>query len=176
MTATSKDAGDSAIRRTRGFARAGSLIGAQTRTAAARRGYLKAKLDALWPEIAGADLARITRPTKLGAPRSGSGGLLTLAVEGALAPQVQMMLPSLTDRIAAALGPGVVGRIQLVHGLPPDPRPAPTPQQTPPTRPVDLAPLRDPLATVADEDLRAALETLARNVLSRSGNRQRTDR
>ncbi len=175
MSATSKH--DPAVRRARGFTRASGLIAAQTRIAAARRGYLKARLEALWPEIAGADIARITWPAKLSAARGGGGGLLVLAVEGALAPQVQMTLPILIERIAAALGPGVVGRIQLVNGLPAGARVAPPPQPTAPApRPVDLEPLRGPLASVADVELRAALETLARNVLSRDANKQRTDR
>ncbi len=174
MSATSRQ--DPAVRRGRGFTRAGGLIAAQTRTAAARRGYLKAKLEALWPEIAGADIARVSWPAKLSAGRGGGGGLLVLAVDGALAPQVQMTLPTLIERIAAALGPGVVGRIQLVHGLPAGARAAAPPPPSPAPASVDLAPLRAPLAAVADAELRAALETLARNVLSRDANKQRTDR
>ena len=100
-------------RRARGFTRAGGLIGAQMRTAAARRGFAQARLRALWPEIAGPEFAAICAPVRLAQARGPAGGLLTLAVAGAHAPRLQMLLPLLRERVNAALGPGAVGRIQL---------------------------------------------------------------
>ncbi len=52
-------------RRYSGFRPAGALIGPQTRTAAARRGYADARLKALWSEIAGPEIAAVARPVKL---------------------------------------------------------------------------------------------------------------
>ncbi|MFO1105892.1 MAG: DUF721 domain-containing protein [Amaricoccus sp.] len=156
-------------RRGRGFARAGGLIDAQLDSVAGRRGYAQARLQALWPEIAGPDCAAITSPVKLTLPRGPAGGMLTLAVSGAHAPQVQMLIPLLIERVNAALGPGRVGRIQLTHAgaapgfAEPPPRFAP-----PPAAPPDLGPLAEPLSSIGDAGLRGALETLARNVLSRS--------
>jgi hypothetical protein len=102
-------------RRARGFLRAGGLIGTQMSTNAAKRGYAQARLRALWAEIAGPELAALCRPVRLASARGPAGGLLTLAVSGAHAPQVQMLLPVLRERVNAALGPGAVGRIQLTH-------------------------------------------------------------
>ncbi len=154
-------------RRGRGFQRAGALIAPQTRTAAARRGYAEARLKALWPDIAGPELAAVTRPVRLTLRRGPAGGLLALAVLGANGPQVQMLLPLLRERVNAVLGPGAVGRVQITQGTagfaePPAAfaRPAPIPP--------DLGPLAAPLSSIGDPGLRAALETLARNVLSRS--------
>ena len=97
-------------RRARGFTRAGGLIGAQLRTAAARRGFAQARLRALWPEIAGPEFAAICAPVRLAQARGPAGGLLTLAVTGAHAPRLQMPLPVLRERVNAALA-GAVGRI-----------------------------------------------------------------
>lgn len=166
--ATKGKAEPRAERRARGFARAGGLIETQLRTVAARRGYVEARLRALWPEIAGPELAAITRPVKLTTSRGPAGGLLTLAVSGAHAPQIQMTVPLLVDRVNAALGPGTVGRIQLTHGTTgPVSAPKPVPAAPPPPHP-DLAPIREGLSTIGDDNLRRALETLAQNVLSRS--------
>jgi hypothetical protein len=171
---------DKAERRARGFARAGGMIGAQLRTVAARRGYVEARLRALWPEIAGPDCAAITRPVKLTLSRGPSGGLLTLAVSGAHAPQVQMLLPMLAERVNAALGGGMVSRIQLTHAgaggfAEPQAAFAPrAPQQLPDLGAPELAAIAAPLSSIGDDTLRAAFETLARNVLSRTRNRNET--
>ncbi len=107
---------DKPARLSRGFVRAGGLIEPQLRTAAARRVYAQARLRALWPEIAGSEFAAICAPLKLARARGPAGGLLTLAVDGPHAPQLQLLLPLLRERVNAALGPGTVGRIQLTHG------------------------------------------------------------
>ena len=156
-----------ANRRGRGFARAGGLISPQMRTAAARRGFLEAKLRALWDEIAGAEFAGVSMPQKLTTARGPAGGLLRLSVDGAHAPQLQMMLPQLVERINAALGPGTVGRIQLVQG-----GGGATPATTVATRApapetADIAGVEPTLSSIGDDGLRRALETLARNVVTR---------
>jgi hypothetical protein len=169
MAAKSRDdtQNDPAKRRGRGFARAGGLISPQMRTAAARRGFLEAKLRALWDEIAGAEIAGVSEPQKLTTARGPAGGLLRLCVDGAHAPQLQMMLPQLCERINAALGPGTVGRIQLVQGGGATaPRPAAA-RSAPAPETADIGEVAPTLSSIGDDALRRALETLARNVVSR---------
>ena len=109
---------------------------------------------------------------KLARARGPAGGLLTVAVEGPHAPQLQMLLPLLRERVNAALGPGAVGRIQLTqaaHGFAEAagalaakaPRPQADARRT-------WARSRATLSSIGDGGLRDALETLARNVLSRA--------
>ena len=70
--------------RRRGFVRAGGLIEAQMRTRLrAKRGFVQARLRALWPEIAGPEFAAICAPLRLARARGPAGGLLTVAVERA---------------------------------------------------------------------------------------------
>jgi hypothetical protein len=157
---------DKPARLSRGFVRAGGLIEPQLRTAASRRAYAQARLRALWPEIAGPEFAAICAPLKLARARGPAGGLLTLAVDGPHAPQLQLLLPLLRDRVNAALGPGTVGRIQLTHG--PAGFAEPPPAQPPPREPPELGRHAGAISSIGDGELRSALETLARNVLSRS--------
>ena len=87
-----------------------------------------------------------------------------------------MLLPLLRERINGALGPGTVGRIQLtqaVHGFAEPARPYAAEAPAPP--PADLGDMADTLSTIGDESLRGALETLARNVLSRNRKNQRPE-
>ncbi len=169
---TSRAAGRSG----RGFVRAGGLIESQVRVCAGKRGFIQARLRALWPEIAGPEFAAICAPVRLAHARGPAGGLLTVAVGGPHAPQLQMLLPLLRERINAALGPGTVGRIQLtqaVHGFEEPGRAYVAPSPTPP--PVDLGQVADSLSTIGDDGLRGVLETLARNVLSRTRKTQGSD-
>lgn len=159
-------------RKARGFVRAGGLIEGQVRVCAGKRGFVQARLRALWPDIAGAEFAAICAPLRLARARGPAGGLLTVAVSGAHAPQLQMLLPLLRERINAALGPGTVGRIQLtqaVHGFAEPSEPyAPEPPAPPVDLGVELGAVAGTLSTIGDDRLRGALETLARNVVSRS--------
>jgi len=165
-------AGDKSTRRARGFLQAGALIAAQTRTAAAKRGYAAARLRALWPEIAGPEIAAVAEPLRLAAARGPAGGLLTLAVHGANGPQVQMLVPLIRDRVNAAMGPGTVGRIRITQarGTPPPPAAPQRPASAPAS--ADISPLEPLLSSIGDPDLRAALETLARNVIRREHDSQ----
>jgi hypothetical protein len=155
----------------RGFVRAGGLIEPQMKTAAARRGFAQARLRALWPEIAGPEFAAVCTPLRLARARGPAGGLLTVAVTGAHAPQLQMLLPLLRERVNAALGPGAVGRIQLTqaHGF----AEAPAAFAAPPPAAVDMSAVAPALSSIGDGDLRDALETLARNVLIRARKQKR---
>jgi hypothetical protein len=171
---------DTPVRRARGFQRAGRIVAPELAAAARRRGFSEARLLTAWPEIAGPDIAAATRPVKMSRPRGGAaqgrGGTLTIEADGARAPEIQMMLPVLVERINAALGFPAVARIQLLHGwgfaepatpfrgpaAPAEPaRPAPDPRR--------LDPLLSSASSIGDDGLRTALETLARNVVSRDG-------
>jgi hypothetical protein len=85
-----------------------------------------------------------------------------------------MLLPLLRERVNAALGPGAVGRIQLTqagHGL--AEAPAAWRAEAPAAEVdvgADMGEVAPTLSSIGDGDLRDALETLARNVLSRSRN------
>jgi hypothetical protein len=166
---------DKPARLSRGFVRAGGLIEPQMRTAAAKRGFAQARLRALWAEIAGPEFAAISAPLRLARARGPAGGLLTLAVSGPHAPQMQMLLPLLRERINGALGPGTVGRIQLTQAAGGFAEPPAPFEPAPETAPPGLGAMAPTLSSIGDGELRRALETLARNVLSRQGKPQRPE-
>ncbi len=161
-----------AERRARGFARAGGLIAPQVRTAAAKRGFAEARLLTHWAEIAGPEIAAIARPVKMARGRGAKGATLSVLTDGAHAPQMQMMLPVLRARINAACGMDTVGTIRITQtsgaagfaepaaGFVQDAAPSEPPAEK-------LAPVITSLSSIGDPGLRSALETLAKNVLSR---------
>lgn len=160
-------------RKAKGFLSAGGLITGQMQTAQAKRGFALARLQALWDDVAGVDLCSVCWPARLATTRGPAGGLLTLAVEGAHAPMVQMMVPTLRERINGAMGPGTVGRIQLRHAADVRPEGAaarPVKRERPEPKPLP-ADLTEQLSSIGDDEFRIALETLAQNVLSRRLNK-----
>lgn len=158
-------------RQSRGFLAAGNLIGSQMRTNAAKRAFATEKLRVSWPEIVGAEIAAICLPVQLTLTRGPAGGLLRLAVVGAMAPQIQMMVPTIRERVNTSFGSNTVGRIQLVHATAADLALMPRPEDGGKKAEPDVEIPNDfdeTLSSISDGDLREALLTLTRNVLSRS--------
>lgn len=164
-------------RRMRGFEPASGLLRERIRTAGESRGFAVARLVTHWAEVVGAEIAAQARPVKIGYGREGLGATLTLLVDGASAPLVDMQRERIRERVNACYGYNAIARILITQTAatgfaegqaqftpaPKAPRPAPSPQVR--------EKAHETAATVADDGLRAALETLAQNVLSRSEQR-----
>lgn len=160
-------------RKARGFQAASSLLGSQIRKVGEARGFAVSRLLTHWAEIAGPEIAACARPVKIGYTKGGFGATLTLLTTGAAAPMVQMQLPRLRERVNACYGYNAIARITITQTAPtgfaegqasftPAPKPPP---QDPDPKVVTTA--RAVTGDVADEGLRAALERLATNVLSK---------
>ena len=160
-------------RRERGFEPASSLLRGQIRAAGETRGFALTRLLTHWTEVAGDDLAAITRPVKMSYGRAeGMGASLSLLVQAAHAPMVQMALPRLKEKVNAVYGYNAISRISLTQTaatgfaegqaeFAPRPKPTATPD------PAILARAAAQVAPIHDASLKAALERLAQNVLSR---------
>lgn len=150
-----------------GFVHAGGLLGTKLRTSAEKRGFAEVRLLTQWAEIVGADTAAMTRPVSVSYGAGGMGATLILLAEGAHAPQLQMQLPAIKDRVNACYGYNAISRIKLTQtsatGFAEEPAVF---------VPKDAAPIRDAdinsaLSKIGDPDLRAALDQLGRSVLAR---------
>lgn len=161
-------------RRMRGFEGAAKLVSRQIREAGEARGFAVSRVLTHWPEIAGSEIAAQCRPVRISYGKGGMGATLTLLTTGAAAPMLQMQLPALREKVNACYGYNAIARINLTQTAPtgfaegqaqftaarPAKRPAPSPE------------LRDrankAAAPIRDTDLRAALERLAGNILSKA--------
>lgn len=159
-------------RRMRGFEAASKLVRDPIRAAGESRGFAVTKLLTHWPEVAGADLAAVTRPVKMGYGREGMGATLTLLVASAQAPLVQMQVPRLVERVNAVYGYAAISRIVLTQTAPTgfaegQAEFAPAPRQEPPPDPAILERAAETAAPISDPGFRAALEALAQNIFTR---------
>jgi hypothetical protein len=134
-----------------------------------------ARLLTHWAEVAGQDLARVTRPVKVGYGREGFGATLTLLTSSAHAPMVQMQLPALRDRVNACYGYAAIARITLTQTAPTGFSegqaafaPAPREARAPAPDPALAARAAEAAGGVQDEGLRQALALLAQNILRKS--------
>jgi len=161
-------------RGSRGFKRTSALLQPSIRRVSAKRGFAQSRLLTHWQEIAGEAIAATARPVEVSYARQGMGATLTILTTGAQAPMLEMQKEALRERINAVYGYNAISRIRLTQTAPTGfaegqadfthrrPQPAPA---APPAEVASRA--RDMAAPVADDDLRAALERLARNVLTR---------
>jgi hypothetical protein len=100
----------------RGFEPAFGLMARRCAHAGESRGFAVARLLTHWAEVAGEDLARITRPVKVGYGREGLGATLTAAGAAApMAPMVEMQKERLRERVNAVYGYNAISRIVLTQ-------------------------------------------------------------
>lgn len=162
----------SPTRRLRGFEPAAGFVRDPVRAVGESRGFAVARLLTHWAEIVGEDLALTTRPVKVGYGREGMGATLTLLTTSSQAPMVQMELPRIRDRVNACYGYAAIARISITQTAPTgfaegQVEFTPAPKAAKAVDPAILQAAAETADGVQDTSLRAALENLARNVLSR---------
>jgi hypothetical protein len=167
---TAKDQSPRHDRRMRGFEPAGGLVAQPVRKVGESRGFAVAKLLTQWAAIVG-DAAAVSHPVKVHYGREGFGATLTILTTAAHAPMLQMDLPRLRARVNACYGYNAIARIVITQTAPAGFAEGQTPFSPAPAArapdPVVQAEAARVAAPIHDEGLRAALETLAGNVLSR---------
>lgn len=141
------------------------------RAAFRRFGFVQSSVVSRWSEIVGARYADVSAPESIRFPHGKrAGGVLTLVVEGAYAPTMQHVAPVITERVNRFFGYEAVARISFRQGsVAKAVKRPPSCNQAPPSlRPVP-AELGESLREIADPELRACLESLARGIAATSG-------
>lgn len=159
--------GSAGDRRGRGFRTAASLAERRIREAGQARGFPVLRLLTHWSEIVGDELARLSRPGKISHGR-GFGATLTLVCSGAAAPLVQMQARRIIDKVNGCYGYAAISHVRVVQTSPEGvAEPQASFRQEAAADPALEERASAVAGGVADPELREALQTLARNVLSR---------
>lgn len=126
-----------------------------------RFGFVQSSIVSRWSEIVGERYAAVSTPESIRFPQGKrADGVLTLAVAGAHAPMMQHVVPAIIDRVNRFFGYAAVARVVIRQGD--VAKAAPRPQRPELVAlPVELG---DSLRTIADPELKAVLESLARGV------------
>ena len=160
---------------TRGFARTSALLQERIRRASESRGFAVSRLLTRWPEVVGSRIAAIARPVEVSYARQGFGATLTVLTTGAQAPLLEMQKEELREKVNAVYGYNAIARVRITQTAADGfaegraefehrPRAA----QAPPPDPRAEGAAAELASPVGDENLRAALEALGRNVLSKT--------
>jgi hypothetical protein len=133
------------------------------RAAFRRFGFVQSSIVSRWSEIVGDRYAAVSSPESIRFPAGKrSDGVLNLIVEGAHAPMMQHVAPVIIERVNRFFGYQAVMRVAFRQGLVQIAR-ARTRAAPPSLRPIP-ADIGDSLREIADPELRACLESLARGV------------
>jgi hypothetical protein len=133
-----------------------------------RFGFVQSSVVSRWKEIVGDRYAGVSAPESIRFPAGKrAGGVLTLVVEGAHAPMIQHVVPVIIERVNRFFGYAAVERVQFRQGVVKLARAKP--RVAPPSlRPIPPE-LGESLRGIADPELRACLEALARGVADSQG-------
>jgi hypothetical protein len=133
------------------------------RAAFRRFGFVQSSIVSRWREIVGDRYAAVSSPESIRFPAGKrSDGVLNLIVEGAHAPMMQHVAPVIVERVNLFFGYPAVARVAFRQGLVQIARARS--RAAPQSLRAIPAELGDSLREVADPELRAILESLARGV------------
>lgn len=158
-------------RKRKGALSLGEIVGRVIEPVTARRGFAKADLIAIWPEIAGPMHASCTAPEKIVWPRhhpdaeEPPAGTLFIRADGPRAIFVQHELPQIVERVNAFFGYRAVAQARIVQG-PVGARAAKPAAPLPVDEAADRR-IASETAAVEDDRLRAALGRLGRGVFTK---------
>ena len=130
-------------------------------TAFRRFGFVQSSIVSRWSEIVGERYAAVSAPESIRFPQGKrADGVLTLSVAGAHAPTMQHVVPVIVERVNRFFGYAAIARVTIRQGD--VAKAASRPKRVELVAlPIELG---DSLRTIADPELKAVLESLARGV------------
>ena len=158
---------------TKGFKRTSTLLTGRIRAASESRGFAQSRLLTDWTEVAGADVAAVSRPVEVSYGRGGMGATLTLLTTGAQAPMLEMQKEALREKVNAAYGYNASSRVRLTQTAATgfaEGQAVFAPKRALAEAPLDAVTRKQAsqmAEDVDDEGLRDALEALAQNFLKK---------
>lgn len=130
-------------------------------------GFVQSSVVTRWPEIVGPQHARVCSPESIRfPPGEKSDGILQLVVVPAHAPLISHVIPEIIERVNRFFGYKAVSRVKLRQGAVKPPAAKEAATAPPSLRPIPIE-LGESLRDIGDPELRAVLESLARNLGSK---------
>ena len=130
-----------------------------------RFGFVQSSVVSRWREIVGEKYAEVSTPESIRFPHGKrADGTLTLMVSSAHAPMMQHVGPTIIERVNRFFGYSAVIRIVIRQGEVARAAARPKPPELV-ALPVELG---ESLRTIADPELKAVLESLARGVATQA--------
>lgn len=153
------------------FRRAYSAVERNIGKAAGKHGFAEKDVLLRWREVVGEALANVCRPVNVsyGARKSGLGATLTIAAEGAHAPEIAHETSRIIERVNRFYGYAAVSRIRLTQTATGFAEPAASfrPAPEPADRRVAEGNAEAMASGIENDEFRAALVALGASILTR---------
>ena len=78
-----------------------------------RKGFSQAKLITNWNEIIGLDFCKFTKPLKISFPKNELGATLTIEIDGAFGPELDMQKEMIKEKVNRIYGYKAVAKIKF---------------------------------------------------------------
>lgn len=138
------------------------------RSAFRKFGFVQSSVVSRWDEIVGPRYAAVSAPEAIRFPIGKKAeGTLELVVEGAHATMMSHVIPEIIERVNRFFGYSAVAKIKMRQGAVSPPKVAPPLTAAPMLKPVPME-LGDSLREIADPELTAVLESLAKSLAKAS--------
>jgi hypothetical protein len=139
------------------------------RAAFRRFGFVQSSVVSRWDEIVGVRYAAVSAPEAIRFPMGKKAdGTLELVVEGAHATMMQHVIPEIIERVNRFFGYNAVAKVKIRQGIVAKPDLTPKPLAPPSLKPIPME-LGDSLREIADPELFAVLEQLAKSLAKNDG-------
>lgn len=144
----------------------GDMVPAAGGASFRRFGFVQSAVVSRWADIVGARYAAVSLPESIRFPAGRKAdGVLTLVVEGAHGTTMQHVAPLIVERVNRFFGYGAVARVAIRQAA----LPRPPSRIAPPSLRAIPAEMGESVRDIADPELRACLEALARAVAGAGG-------
>ena len=149
--------------------RMGEMLPTISGTAFKRFGFVQSAIVSRWKDIVGERYARVSAPESIRFPvGKKQDGVMTVVVTGAHAPMMMHVAPEILERANRFFGYSAVAKVVIRQGEVAAARVKTATPELAPLSEAAAVELGDSLRTIADPELRAVLESLARGVAAKT--------
>ena len=96
-----------------GFKSTANFVHQLTKTSFEKRGFAQSKLIINWKEIVGFDLDKLSKPVKMTFPKNGLGATLTIEINGANGPELELQKENIIEKVNRIYGYTAVTKVNF---------------------------------------------------------------
>ena len=94
-----------------GFKNTSSFLGQLTQKSLEKKGFAQSKLITNWNEIVGWEMSKQSKPVKITFPKSGLGATLTIEIDGAFGPEIDLQRETIKQKVNRVYGYTAIAKI-----------------------------------------------------------------
>ena len=94
-----------------GFKNTSSFLGQLTQKSLEKKGFAQSKLITNWNEIVGWEMSKQSKPVKITFPKSGLGATLTIEIDGAFGPEIDLQRETIKQKVNRIYGYTAIAKI-----------------------------------------------------------------